>query len=167
MSLSASAESIQVRSIELPDLSLVMALAQRVPAAPHWPDSVWRQMVEKTGPSRCILVAAGEQQIFGFGVVAYGVDEAELESIVIDPAMQRRGLGRRLLQAAMQASWQSGAKRILLEVRASNQPAQHLYAQAGFLPTGRRSGYYSDPKEDAICMECRLDAETMAGNPAR
>ena len=167
MSLPAAAETIRVRSLEHPDLPLVMALAQRVPAAPQWPDSVWRQMLENTGPSRCILVAAREQQIFGFCVVVHGVDEAELESIAVDPAMQRLGLGSRLLQAAMEASRHSGARRMLLEVRASNQPAQHLYAQAGFRTVGRRPGYYSDPKEDAICMECRLDAETVAGIPAR
>ena len=167
MSLPAATEAIRVRSMKIPDLPLVMALAQRVPAAPQWPDSVWQQLLDNSGPSRRILVAARAQQIFGFCVVANGLEEAELESIAVDPAMQRHGLGRRLLQAAMQSSKHSGARRILLEVRESNHPAQHLYAQAGFQPVGRRPGYYRDPNEDAICMECRLDAEAVVGIPAR
>jgi len=41
---------------------------------------------------------------------------------------------------------------VTLEVRASNTPAQNLYIKYSFTVTGRRRGYYSDNKEDAIIM---------------
>jgi ribosomal-protein-alanine N-acetyltransferase len=47
---------------------------------------------------------------------------------------------------------------MLLEVRATNQPALALYAQQGFAEIGRRRGYYPAEagREDAIVMAREL-----------
>ncbi|WP_370632683.1 GNAT family N-acetyltransferase, partial [Eikenella sp. Marseille-P7795] len=47
-------------------------------------------------------------------------------------------------------------RRIFLEVRSSNRAAFALYQQHGFIPSGRRPGYYPRPdgsREDALLME--------------
>ena len=41
---------------------------------------------------------------------------------------------------------------IFLEVRESNVAAVELYKSYGFVSTGKRKGYYSNPKEDALLM---------------
>jgi ribosomal protein S18 acetylase RimI-like enzyme len=46
--------------------------------------------------------------------------------------------------------------KVMLEVRASNHAARGFYACAGFVETGRRPGYYSDPEEDAILLARQL-----------
>lgn len=43
-------------------------------------------------------------------------------------------------------------ERILLEVRASNMPAQRLYHSVGFTEVGRIPRYYHHPLEDAVVM---------------
>lgn len=46
----------------------------------------------------------------------------------------------------------SGIPNITLEVRESNKVARSLYKKYGFEDAGRRPGYYTDNKEDAIIM---------------
>ena len=49
-----------------------------------------------------------------------------------------------------------------LEVRESNTPAIGLYRKLGFEEVGRRKGYYTNPKEDAILMTVTFDKEEEA-----
>ncbi len=48
---------------------------------------------------------------------------------------------------------------LTLEVRESNLAAQSLYKKHGYTEVGRRRGYYSLPKEDAVLMTCFLSEE--------
>ncbi len=82
--------------------------------------------------------------------------EAELESIAVMPAEQRNGIGRALLDAVLAWAVEQEADRIRLEVRMSNAAAVALYKRAGFLQTGVRRDYYSNPAENALLMERSL-----------
>jgi ribosomal-protein-alanine N-acetyltransferase len=87
------------------------------------------------------------------------VDEMHLLDISIAAAQQRRGLGRRLLEAAKQLARARHMRRMLLEVRPSNVAALALYRAQGFNEIGRRRGYYpaeNNAREDAIVMDCEL-----------
>lgn len=70
------------------------------------------------------------------------VDEAEVLTLAVDPAVQRQGVGRALLQQAMTTARERGARVIFLEVSADNLPAQALYAGSDFATVGRRAVYY-------------------------
>lgn len=52
------------------------------------------------------------------------------------------------------------AESVLLEVRASNKPAQRLYASLGFERVGVRKRYYGDG-EDAVLMTLLLRQRRM------
>ncbi len=66
------------------------------------------------------------------------------------PASRRKGIANGLLSTLITEARTAGAEHILLEVRASNLPATHLYTVSGFKQTGRRRDYYRNPAEDAL-----------------
>lgn len=82
------------------------------------------------------------------------LDEAELLTLVTDPAAQRRGIGRSTLEAFEKEAGTRGAVTGFLEVAESNAPAIALYLGAGWTETGRRRGYYArdNIREDALLM---------------
>lgn len=52
------------------------------------------------------------------------------------PAARGRGLGQRLIEAALEAAFAAGMLRIALTVRSDNLPAIRLYERAGFVHEG-------------------------------
>jgi ribosomal protein S18 acetylase RimI-like enzyme len=58
-----------------------------------------------------------------------------LYDIVVDPAYRNRGVGRLLLDATLAALAAKGAPRVVLSTAARNEPAQRLFAHAGFRRT--------------------------------
>lgn len=89
-------------------------------------------------------------------------DEAELQNLGVAPPERRRGVGSFLLALFLERARRGGCRRAFLEVRASNEAALDLYAGAGFERVGRRAGYYSNPKEDAVLMTAVLDDRDSA-----
>lgn len=78
----------------------------------------------------------------GFALVRDLGDEAEIISLGVLPVCRRQGVGRGLLDAVVVGAGQRGLRSIVLEVAVANAPARALYAGAGFVPVGRRPGYY-------------------------
>jgi ribosomal-protein-alanine N-acetyltransferase len=91
----------------------------------------------------------------GFAIGRAIAGEAELITIAVDPAGQRRGTGRRLLADFEAAAHGAGAGTAFLEVAADNVAGLGLYRAAGWREAGRRAGYYprrAGPAVDAILM---------------
>ncbi len=85
-------------------------------------------------------------------------DEGEIVNLATDPAHRRRGLAEALIRALRQEH--PSLRRVFLEVRASNEPAQVLYRKMGFSRYAVRRNYYENPGEDAVLMRWeRADAE--------
>ncbi|HUC17718.1 MAG TPA: GNAT family N-acetyltransferase [Acetobacteraceae bacterium] len=91
----------------------------------------------------------------GFILLRVVVEEAEVLTLAVAVAAQRRGLGRALLAAAMARAQAKGARRILLEVSERNETARALYGAAGFAEIGRRRRYYADGA-DALVLAAML-----------
>lgn len=85
------------------------------------------------------------------------LDECAITNVVVHPAYQRRGIATRLLREAADYGRSHQVKRLMLEVRAGNRKAIALYEKAGFEQDGRRPGFYSAPKEDALLYSLWLD----------
>ena len=77
----------------------------------------------------------------GFTLIRSAAGEEELLLIAVKPTLRGTGLGKRLLQLFTNDAIERGAERIFLEMR-ENNPARHLYSNAGFEPIGRRPDYY-------------------------
>jgi len=89
-------------------------------------------------------------------VALEAADEGEILNLAVAPDGRRRGLGRELVRATIDALTEREVRQVYLEVRESNAPARALYATFGFKEVGRRQQYYRRPVEDAIVL--RLDA---------
>jgi len=89
------------------------------------------------------------------GYLCYWIvfEEIRLMNLAVIESMRHRGIARSLVTAALQTGLSQSAQRALLEVRASNRPAQTLYQGFGFRQTGVRPKYYHNPVEDAVLME--------------
>lgn len=97
-------------------------------------------------------------EIHGYAILMPVIDEAELLTIGVAAAHQRKGLGREMLTGMLNAAQEKYIRRVFLEVRSSNAAAMALYRSAGFIEIGVRRGYYRNEKgsEDAITMACEL-----------
>lgn len=131
-------------------LKAVVAIEQQVFTSP-W--SVTLYLSELAQPSsRAYLVARDGGEVVGYAGMMFVVDEAHITTVGVDPAAQRRGVGRRLLLALARAARDRGARQLTLEVRVSNHGAQSLYYEFGFAPAGIRKNYYAEVHEDALVM---------------
>jgi len=152
--ISSRAPQVAIRPMRAADIDRIVAIADALPMAPHWPRQAYQDALDSSSNmKRIALVAEGMDAILGFVILGLVVPEAELESIAVAPEAQRHGVGRLLLEGASAAARSQRASIIFLEIRVSNLPAAALYRKAGFQEAGRRRGYYSNPIEDAILME--------------
>jgi ribosomal-protein-alanine N-acetyltransferase len=96
----------------------------------------------------------------GDGLVGYGglafvagppLPQAEIHTIGVDPAYQRRGIGRELLRGLLAVA-DAVAAAVFLEVRTDNDAAIALYLAEGFATVGLRRRYYRPSGADAYTM---------------
>ncbi len=85
------------------------------------------------------------------------VGEAHILNISVDPAEQKQGVGRKMLEHLISIA-RGKAESVFLEVRPSNIHAIALYEDMGFNEIGVRKGYYpaEHGREDAIMLALQL-----------
>jgi len=94
-------------------------------------------------PDVLVLVAERGGEIIGYAYAGVeGFDwmmlrgpAGALYDILVDPAQRGQGVGRMLLEAALAALRERGAPRVVLSTAEGNEPAQRLFASAGFRRT--------------------------------
>lgn len=99
-----------------------------------------------------------DNTLAAFAITQVVLDEATLFNIAVDPAFQRRGLGRALLEHLIRELEARDVFTLWLEVRASNAAAIALYESLGFNEATIRRNYYptAEGREDAIIMALPL-----------
>ncbi|HIJ39310.1 MAG TPA: GNAT family N-acetyltransferase [Rhodospirillaceae bacterium] len=86
-------------------------------------------------------------------------DEGEILTICVLPPWRGKGLGERLLRAALAQMQEGGVTRLFLEAAETNTEALALYAKLGFRQISRRKNYYRDV--DALILECHPQSEAV------
>lgn len=149
---------MKIRQFSKEDIYAMLPIQAKCPQAAHWLEADYLRLAED--PGGLVLVAELETmvpgKVLGFAAFHRIIDEAELQNMAIDPEHQHRGVGRALLEEARQQLLKAGAKRVFLEVRASNKPAMDLYFSVGFGMCLLRKDYYRDPQEDAYVLALEL-----------
>jgi len=137
-----------IRPATARDAPTIEMLANALPTAAHWSSAQYSELF--TGPARCVLLLEEDGATRGFIAARATNPEWEIENIAIAEPHQRRGLASQLVRALINQAKESAAAAVILEVRASNEPAQSFYKTHAFREVGRRRNYYSNPTEDAI-----------------
>ncbi len=91
-------------------------------------------------------------RVVGFIAVWNEKERLHIVNIAVHPDYRRKGIGKRLIEFAIQLAKREGKKEIYLEVRVSNIAAQMLYKQAGFEVYRKKPNYYDDG-EDGLVMK--------------
>jgi ribosomal-protein-alanine N-acetyltransferase len=95
----------------------------------------------------------------GFALGRIAGPEAELLTLAVHPGRRRQGLGTALVDDFAAQAAGRGAEDCVLEVAVTNAAARALYGRLGFVPVGRRPGYYTRPAAppvDALVLRKRL-----------
>jgi ribosomal-protein-alanine N-acetyltransferase len=144
----------QMRELDLREVVQIEELS----GLNRWGYDAYKRELFKN-PNSIMLVARasgltwGEHEVLGFFAGWIVADELHINNIGTRPDRRRVGVGRSLLEVALEEGRLRGVAFVLLEVRASNEPAQSLYRKMGFHYVGRRRDYYRSPTEDALMMK--------------
>jgi [ribosomal protein S18]-alanine N-acetyltransferase len=142
-----------LRPAGIADLEAIMAIERAT-----FPTDAWsaQTMSREIGdPHGHYLVAVGEDGAAdGYaGLLSpLGAEDADIQTVAVAAHARRQGLGRALVVALLAEADRRGARRVFLEVRADNAPAQELYRSLGFEEIGVRRGYYQPDGVDALVM---------------
>jgi ribosomal-protein-alanine N-acetyltransferase len=147
-------EMPQIRRMVPADLDMVVALEREVFLFP-WTRGNFSDSLQ-SGYHSLVLEQDGE--IFGYGVMTIGAQEAHLLTLSIAAAAQGKGWGERLLRHFIHIAREQRALTMFLDVRESNHIAARLYKRIGFTQIAKRKDYYPamGGREDSLVMELVL-----------
>ncbi|AJE32285.1 GNAT family acetyltransferase [Corynebacterium humireducens NBRC 106098 = DSM 45392] len=113
-------------------------------------------VVEFAQPNHLYLGVFDDDELLAYGGIAQlgprEDPEFEIHTIGVDPAQQRRGLGRLLMDQLMRLADGLDGE-VFLEVRTDNEAAIAMYRSFGFEVIGERKGYYQPSGADAYTMK--------------
>jgi [ribosomal protein S18]-alanine N-acetyltransferase len=144
-----TAVAVEIRTLDVSDLSAIEAIEQRAYPTP-WSRSMFASELAK--PTSICLGAFEGADLLGYVVNSRYVDAWHVMNVAVDPDRRRRGIATTLLERLFELTRDDERRGYTLEVRISNEDAIHLYEKLGFEPRGIRRGYYTDNKEDALIM---------------
>lgn len=131
-------------------LDAVMEIEREAFAVPWSRESF--EMEIKRNKCAYYIVALLDDKVVGYGGMWLVIDEGHITNIAVHRDYRGRGIGKKIIEGLINEAKNRNLVAMTLEVRVSNKVAIHLYEKYGFVPFGRRKGYYADNNEDAIIM---------------
>lgn len=95
-----------------------------------------------------IYIALVDGTAAGYANIYTVLDEMDIVRVAVLPEYRRQGIAAEILKTVL--AEKQGT--VYLDVRESNYPAISLYKSLGFVDTGVRKNYYTNPTENAILM---------------
>lgn len=133
----------RIKQATVKDLDSLVTLETRGFKADNFSLEQFRYLL--TGANSTILIITLDRQIVGEAILLWrkGLKVGRLYNIVIDPAYQGAGLGKKLLEACEKEAVRKKCKRLSLEVRTDNVRAIEFYKKYGYKITEKLPKYYS------------------------
>ena len=98
------------------------------------------------------FVAEVDGRVVGYVGSQTVLGETDMMNIATHPDYRKQGIAKALINTLISALAEQGSHSLMLEVRASNEPAKSLYGSMGFESVGIRKNYYRNPREDALIL---------------
>ena len=135
------------------DLPALLELERQSFPGDPWGEVAVSTALRESGYLTLVIEAPGADSaaLAGYLIGWHVLDEADLARVGVATAYRRRGLGGRLVAAALEKWSRVQVARVFLDVRAGNVAALKLYDSLGFERVGSRKNYYADG-EDAVLM---------------
>ena len=111
-------------------------------------EQFWQELAQ---PTRYYVVARDVDVVVGYAGAFVLPPDADIQTVGVRADQQGKGIARALLDDVLAHVDAAGATHTMLEVRAGNDAALHLYERLGFVTISRRPRYYPDG-EDAVIM---------------
>lgn len=142
------------RPLTAADLPRLAELERDLFSASAWTEGMLAEELE--APGRSYVGIDDDGVLVGYAGLWFDGDVAQVMTLGVAPAAQRRGVGTALLAALLDQARDLGAAAVLLEVRVDNAAALALYERHGFVVLGRRRRYYQPEDVDAFTMRLAL-----------
>lgn len=147
-------DTIQIEPLRASDAARCAELERILfPGDDPWSERAFRE--ELRAGHHYLAARTDADELVGYAGLAFVAGppraEAEIHTIGVDPAHQRRGIGRALLHGLLVVADAAGAT-VFLEVRTDNAAARTLYEADGFAVVGVRKRYYRPSGADAYTM---------------
>jgi len=168
-----AADSVAIRPAAWADADAIVALieamgghegaAERVGTRPALGTLLERPNV-RTLVAEAAGRAAGYLELHARPSAAFGVTEGWIASLVVDPALRGRGVGRRLLEAAADEAALLGCSTLTVDSSLARERAHGFYRRAGFadIAPARRFRRPLDEPSDAGLEQRFLHAAALA-----
>lgn len=144
-----SEKQFQIRRMQPEDAGEVSRLEQEIFSRP-WSRQGFLDAL--SCDNVIFLVAETEEELAGYCGMYCALDEGEITNVAVAEKQRNRGAGRMLVEQLLKEAQASGIRRVILEVRVSNDSAIRLYERLGFSVCGIRKGFYEKPREDGYVM---------------
>ena len=142
-----------LRRMTAEDVDAVHAIEAATFAIPWSRQSFYEEMT-RNACARYLVAELPTGEIVGFAGVWIVMDEGHITNIAVKKEYRGQGIGQALTEGLIRYAANLGVVYMTLEVRRSNEIAQHVYLRNGFIQVGVRKKYYEDNGEDALFMVC-------------
>lgn len=143
---------MNIISADIPDINRLAEIS-RLSLKDSWTEGAFKGALYNERV--WVLIAKSREEIIGFCVFSVAADEAELQSIAVDPCSRRQGAGRALFNSMLSEAKVQKAAVLYLDVRQGNDAAIAFYRDMGMEEIAVRKGFYESPREDALIF--RMD----------
>ncbi len=141
---------MEIENVVLANIDEMLKIEKQAFAS-HWSRQTF--LDEFSAENGHYIAATEKGKIIGYTGYRYVLDEAHITTLAVDKRNRKKGIGTFLIQRLIEDAKAAGLKKLYLEVRQSNIPAQKIYKKHGFKVLDRRREYYQHPVEDALVMQ--------------
>lgn len=153
--MTAATPAITLERLRWWDIDEVLPIEAELFGPDAWTAGQFWSELARVPETRWYVLAREGARVVGYAGLFQAGPEADVQTVAVAGPAQGRGLGRRLVEALVEAAGARGAQVLHLEVRADNAAARRLYDALGFVVVGRRPDYYGRGR-DAVLMSRRL-----------